>query len=69
MRSIYPCSGNLEDYPVLLCYIKMSVLLLGETGLPKENIPSPISHWQMLSHTVVWSTLHHQIVELTHLRH
>jgi len=37
-----------------------SVLLVEETGIPGENHRSVASHWQTLSHNVVWSTPRHE---------
>ena len=37
-----------------------SVLLEEETGVLRENHWSASSHWQILSHNVVSSTLHHE---------
>ena len=34
----------------------LSVLLLGETGITKENHRPDASHWKTLSHTIVSST-------------
>ena len=33
-----------------------SALLVEETGVPRENYRPAASHWQTVSHTVVWST-------------
>jgi len=33
-----------------------SVLLVEETGIPEENHRPVASHWQTLSHNVVWNT-------------
>ena len=38
----------------------MSVLLVEETGVPRENHRPVASHIQTLSHNVVLSTLHHE---------
>ena len=43
-----------------LSYIWSSVLLVEETGVPRENDPSVASHWQILSHNVVLSTPRHE---------
>ena len=40
--------------------ISVSVLLVGETGVPGENHWPIASHWQTLSHNVVSSTPHHE---------
>ena len=37
-----------------------SVLLVVETGVPRENNRPVASHWQTLSHNVVSSTLRHE---------
>ena len=37
-----------------------SVLLVEETGVPGENPRPVVSHWQILSHNIVSSTLRHQ---------
>jgi len=37
-----------------------SVLLVEETRVPGENHPPVISHWQTLSHNIVWSTPHYE---------
>jgi hypothetical protein len=37
-----------------------SVLLVEETGIPRENHRPVSSHWQTLSHNVVLSTPHHE---------
>jgi len=37
-----------------------SVLLVIETGVPGENHRTATSHWQILSHNVVSSTLRHE---------
>ena len=43
-----------------------SVLLMGETGVPRENHRPVASHWQTLSHNVVSSTPgHERRLELT----
>jgi hypothetical protein len=34
--------------------------LVEEMGVPGEKPPSVASHWQTLSHNVVWSTPHHE---------
>jgi hypothetical protein len=36
-----------------------SVLLVEETGVPRENPRPATNHRQILSHNVVWSTLYH----------
>ena len=33
-----------------------SVLLVEENGVPRENHRTAASHWQTLSHNVVWRT-------------
>jgi hypothetical protein len=38
----------------------ISVLLMEETGVPRENHRPAGSHWQTLSHNVVLSTPRHQ---------
>ena len=45
-----------------------SVLLVEETGVPRENHRPVVSHWQTLSHNVVsshWQTLSHNVVSST----
>ena len=37
-----------------------SVLLVEETGVPRENHPPVASHWQTISHNVVSSTPRHE---------
>ena len=37
-----------------------SVLLVDETGVPRENYRPPASHWQTLSHNVVSILSHHE---------
>ena len=44
-----------------------SVLLVGETGGPRENHRPVTSHWQTLSHNVVWSSPRHQQDSNSHL--
>jgi hypothetical protein len=39
---------------------EIKVLLVVETGVPRENNRPVASHWQTLSHNVVSSTLHHE---------
>jgi len=41
-----------------------SVLLVEETGVPREIYRPVASHWQTLSHIVVSSTPGHELVEL-----
>ena len=36
-----------------------SVLLVEETGIPRENRRAVASHWQILSHTIISSTPRH----------
>jgi hypothetical protein len=40
----------------ILC---QSVLLVEETGVPRENPRPAANHKQILSHNVVWSTPYH----------
>ena len=40
-----------------------SVLLVEETGVPVENHRPVASHWQTLSHNVVWSTLCLRVIQ------
>ena len=39
-----------------------SVLLVEETGVPRENHRPVASHWETLSHNIVTSTPHHERV-------
>jgi len=38
----------------------LSVLLVEETGMAEENHRPVASHWQTLSHNVVWRTPRHE---------
>ena len=42
------------------CLMPLSVLLVEETGVPRENHQPVASHWQTLSHNVVSSTPRHE---------
>jgi hypothetical protein len=50
-------NATFNNISVILC---QSVLLVEETGVPKENHRPVISHWQTLSHNVLSSTPRHE---------
>ena len=46
-----------------------SVLLVEETGVPRENHLPAASHWQTLSHNVVLSSTHNERGSNSHRRY
>ena len=50
---LYMFNATFNNISVILLW---SVLSVEETGVPRENHRSVACHWQIVSHTVVWST-------------
>jgi hypothetical protein len=51
------CNATFNNISVIL---RLSVIIVDENGVPRENHQPVASHWQTLSHNAVLSTPRHQ---------